>query len=98
MFRNPVTDLIVVVVVALLIFGPKRLPMLGRALGHGFREFKEGIPGQSNPDAANDRPALTSAVSTDPASEPAPAAVPPTPTSTPVAPESAEAGSVEHRS
>lgn len=51
MFRNPVTDLIVVVVVALVIFGPKRLPMLGRALGQGLREFKEGITGEHRDEA-----------------------------------------------
>ena len=38
MFRNPTTDLIVVLVIVLLIFGPKRLPGLGRQLGQGLRE------------------------------------------------------------
>jgi sec-independent protein translocase protein TatA len=66
MFRNPVTDLIVVVVVALLIFGPKRLPMLGRSLGQGFREFKDGITGDSKDDA-EERPALSAAAPADPA-------------------------------
>lgn len=61
MFRNPVTDLIVVVVVALLIFGPKRLPLLGRALGQGLREFKEGISGDSKSAHEEERPALTPA-------------------------------------
>ena len=48
MFRNPVTDVIVVLVIVLLIMGPKRLPPLGKGLGHGMREFKEGITGQSD--------------------------------------------------
>jgi sec-independent protein translocase protein TatA len=43
MFRNPTTDLIVVLVIVLLIFGPKRLPEMGRSLGKGIREFKESI-------------------------------------------------------
>ena len=47
MFRNPTTDLIVVLVIVLLIFGPKRLPGLGKQLGQGLREFKESITGDS---------------------------------------------------
>jgi sec-independent protein translocase protein TatA len=60
MFRNPVTDLIVVLVVVLLIFGPKRLPALGKSLGHGIREFKDGITGKSAIED-EDRPALNAA-------------------------------------
>lgn len=52
MFRNPTTDLIVVLVIVLLIFGPKHLPGLGKQLGTGFREFKDSITGDS-PDAAS---------------------------------------------
>ncbi len=59
MFRNPTTDLIVVLVIVLLIFGPKRLPGLGRQLGQGIREFKDSITGESG-DAA-ERPELTRA-------------------------------------
>jgi sec-independent protein translocase protein TatA len=47
MFRNPTTDLIVILVIVLLIFGPKRLPGLGKQLGSGLREFKESITGES---------------------------------------------------
>jgi sec-independent protein translocase protein TatA len=47
MFRNPFTDAIVAVVVLLLVFGPKRLPQLGRSLGAGIREFKDSITRQS---------------------------------------------------
>jgi sec-independent protein translocase protein TatA len=36
-------DLIVVLVVALLIFGPKRLPEMGSAVGKTFKEFKKSI-------------------------------------------------------
>ena len=49
MFRNPLIDAIVVLLVVLLIFGPKRLPQLGKSLGHGMREFKDGITGSSQP-------------------------------------------------
>jgi sec-independent protein translocase protein TatA len=39
-------ELIVVLIVALLVFGPKRLPYLGRSLGGGMREFKNSVTGQ----------------------------------------------------
>ena len=42
-------ELIVVLVIALLILGPKRLPAAGRSLGQGLREFKDGISGQHSP-------------------------------------------------
>jgi sec-independent protein translocase protein TatA len=58
MFRNPTTDLIVVLVIVLLIFGPKRLPGLGRQLGQGLREFKDSITGDSDDSEESDRPAI----------------------------------------
>jgi sec-independent protein translocase protein TatA len=39
-------ELIIVLVVALLVFGPKRLPDAGRSLGRGMREFKDSITGR----------------------------------------------------
>jgi sec-independent protein translocase protein TatA len=72
MFRNPTTDLIVILVVVLLIFGPKRLPLLGRQLGQGMREFKDGITGKSKNAEGSERPELAQA-STDSAPAPAPA-------------------------
>lgn len=39
------THLIIVLVVALLILGPKRLPDAGRALGQGLKEFKNSLGG-----------------------------------------------------
>jgi sec-independent protein translocase protein TatA len=50
MFRNPLADALIVLVVVLLFVGPKKLPALGKGLGHGMREFKEGITGQSKPE------------------------------------------------
>ena len=38
-----VPELIVLLLVLLLIFGPKRLPEMGRSLGKGMREFKDSI-------------------------------------------------------
>ena len=41
-------ELIVLLVVLLLIFGPKRLPEMGRSLGKGMREFKDSISGKDD--------------------------------------------------
>ena len=40
------TELIIVLVIVLVIFGPKRLPGLGRSLGSGMREFRDSISGK----------------------------------------------------
>ncbi len=42
-----IPELIIVLVILLVIFGPKRLPGLGRSLGSGMREFKDSISGRS---------------------------------------------------
>lgn len=39
-------ELIIILVVVLVIFGPKRLPDLGRSLGRGMREFKDSVTGK----------------------------------------------------
>ena len=41
-------ELAIVLVIALVIFGPKRLPDLGRSLGSGMREFKNSITGKDD--------------------------------------------------
>ena len=41
-------ELIVVLVIALIVFGPKKLPDLGRSLGGGMREFKNSITGDGD--------------------------------------------------
>ncbi|HEX4021329.1 MAG TPA: twin-arginine translocase TatA/TatE family subunit [Acidobacteriaceae bacterium] len=46
------THLILVLVVALLLFGPRKLPELGKGLGEGIRGFKDGIKGIGSDDAA----------------------------------------------
>ena len=45
-----IPELIIVLVILLVIFGPKRLPGLGRSLGSGMREFKESVTGDSKGD------------------------------------------------
>src|SRR3954468_826468 len=39
-------ELVIVLVIVLLIFGPKRLPGLGKSLGSGMREFKDSVTGK----------------------------------------------------
>jgi sec-independent protein translocase protein TatA len=39
-------EIILILVVVLVIFGPKRLPDLGRSLGRGMREFKDSVTGK----------------------------------------------------
>jgi sec-independent protein translocase protein TatA len=39
-------EIIIVLIIVLVIFGPKRLPDLGRSLGRGMREFKDSVTGQ----------------------------------------------------
>jgi sec-independent protein translocase protein TatA len=47
-------ELLIVLVIVLLIFGPKRLPGLGRQLGSGMREFKDSISGKVGRDDDED--------------------------------------------
>jgi sec-independent protein translocase protein TatA len=101
MFRNPTADLLVVLLIVLLIFGPKRLPGLGKSLGHGLREFKESITGESKDDDEVQQPAITQTASLpvpppgDVVAGPSPsaAAVERPPTGTAPARDSAEVGS-----
>jgi sec-independent protein translocase protein TatA len=58
MFRNPLTDALVVLVVLLLFFGPKRLPMLSRSIGESIKEFKGGINRSSEKEDGDEKPQL----------------------------------------
>jgi sec-independent protein translocase protein TatA len=40
-------ELIIVLVIALIVIGPKRLPEVGKSLGKGMREFKDSLSGDS---------------------------------------------------
>ncbi len=43
-------ELVIVLVIALVILGPKRLPEVGKSIGNGMREFKDAISGGSKDD------------------------------------------------
>jgi len=62
----------IVLIIALLVFGPKRLPELGSSLGKGIREFKETITGdrrdEDEPD--DDVKALSASTATAESAEP----------------------------
>lgn len=58
----------IVLVIALLVFGPKRLPELGSSLGKGIREFKDSITG--NDDDEDDQAKLEMQASRPQPSEP----------------------------
>lgn len=41
-------EIVVVLIIALIVFGPKRLPELGRSLGKGIREFRGSVSGEGD--------------------------------------------------
>lgn len=63
-------ELVVVLIVALIVLGPKRLPEVGRSLGNGIREFKDSISGERDEDAALDVEDPPAAVTTAAATAP----------------------------
>jgi sec-independent protein translocase protein TatA len=48
-------ELIVVLIIALLVIGPKKLPDMAKSLGNGMREFKDSVSGISGKDDDRDR-------------------------------------------
>jgi sec-independent protein translocase protein TatA len=60
-------ELVIVLVIVLVIFGPKRLPGLGRSLGTGMREFKDSITGNSkDEDEDEEKPEQLAAAADEP--------------------------------
>jgi sec-independent protein translocase protein TatA len=76
-----VPELLIVLAILLLVFGPKRLPHLGRQLGGGMREFKDSITGKTTAEEDDDASASTVAQQAGLPSAPAPVAptAPPAP-------------------
>ncbi|MCW2956834.1 MAG: Sec-independent protein translocase protein TatA, partial [Thermoleophilia bacterium] len=63
-------ELIVILLIVLVLFGPKRLPEIGSSLGKGIRGFKESVSGMvsdDKPTAATLTAASTSSTTTEPA-------------------------------
>ena len=61
-------EIIILLVIVLLIFGPKRLPDLGRSLGRGMREFKDSVTAK---DSDDEPPRLSQTEPAPPESTPA---------------------------
>jgi sec-independent protein translocase protein TatA len=53
-------EIIVVLIIALVVFGPKRLPELGRSLGKGIREFRGSVSGDH--DDEDEKPSAPAAI------------------------------------
>jgi sec-independent protein translocase protein TatA len=49
-------ELAIVLIIALVIFGPKRLPELGRSMGRGIREFRSSISGKGDDEEESSQP------------------------------------------
>jgi sec-independent protein translocase protein TatA len=49
-FGIGIWELVILMVLLLLVFGAKRLPEMGKSIGHGMREFKDAVTGNSEPD------------------------------------------------
>lgn len=57
-FNVGLPEMLVILVIALIVLGPKKLPDAGRALGNGIREFKDSISGGTSKDDDDDLAAL----------------------------------------
>jgi sec-independent protein translocase protein TatA len=65
-------EIAVVLIIVLIIFGPKRLPELGKSVGHGIREFKNSISGDSDKDSPEEKQRELQASQQAQASQPQP--------------------------
>jgi sec-independent protein translocase protein TatA len=59
-------EIAIVLIIALLVFGPKRLPELGKSLGKGIREFKGSIGGEHDDEKPDDQTQIAAADPTPP--------------------------------
>jgi sec-independent protein translocase protein TatA len=76
-FQLGLPEIILVLVIALVFLGPKRLPEAGQALGKGMREFRQGIAGLDHePEAVTELPPALPVYTPPPAYIPPPGAEP----------------------
>ena len=54
-FENPISILVLLLIV-LIVFGPRRLPEAGRALGHGIRGFRDALAGDGGEEEETNPP------------------------------------------
>ena len=62
-------ELVIVLVIALIVFGPKKIPELGKSIGHGMREFKSSISGDEDHKGEDAHRARLEAMAADEADE-----------------------------
>jgi sec-independent protein translocase protein TatA len=79
LFQNfGVWEILLLLLVLLLVFGPKRLPEMGRSMGRGMREFKDSLTGKlgDEEEEEDEKPAVLTTTTTveTPESAPAPKA------------------------
>jgi sec-independent protein translocase protein TatA len=76
LFQNfGVWEILLLLLVLLLVFGPKRLPEMGRSMGRGMREFKDSLTGKDKGEEDEEQPAaLATAAPVEAQPAPAPKA------------------------
>jgi sec-independent protein translocase protein TatA len=74
-------EILLVAGLALLLFGPKRLPEIGRSLGNGLREFKDSVSGEHPAEKRSELPPAVPVAQPATATDDDPAAAPATPAS-----------------
>ncbi|MBN2108838.1 MAG: twin-arginine translocase TatA/TatE family subunit [Deltaproteobacteria bacterium] len=52
MFGMGMTEMIIILVIVLIVFGAGKLPDIGKGLGHGIKNFKKAVGGQEDDDEA----------------------------------------------
>ncbi len=81
-----IAEIAIILIIALIVFGPRKLPDLGRSLGRGLREFREGVSSisasvqeadeEDDDDLPADEPTESEAVEVDVEEVPAPTSGP----------------------